>query len=308
MSLLATILKRIFLRMRRQTLEFEVAGCPQTFDDLEQFGQFLDLRLEVPASTVKQMAALDGHALNREIRHVSRAYKNAVDIMVRSAETGLSVMRLWRQLDISRVPDDHDWPSILFAIGNADQFPDGFHRVALAHYIRYLDARRNLADSLQHELQKVERAGSQAIVPLSMRGLMGQEPRFTTTRHSVYARLPRRRSITVNFENQHNLTLYLARNRFLLKQDQDAGSLQLLGQDGVTYPLHSGRNTVGRSSQCDVRVETSQSDISREHLLIEIDEEGRVSLTDLSSRGTYVPPEILPLRTGSPAASSSILH
>lgn len=293
--------------MRRQALEFEVAGCLQTFDDLEQFGQFLDLRLEVPAATVKQMAALDGHAMTREIRHVSRAYKNAVDIMVRSAETGQSVMRLWRQLDISRVPDDHDWPSILFAIGNADQFPDGFHRVALAHYIRYLDARRNLADSLQHELQKVEKVGNQAVVPLSMRGLIGEEPRFTTTRHSVYARLPRRRSITVNFQNQPNLTLYLARNRFLLKQN--AGSLQLLGQDGVTYPLHSGRNTIGRSSQCDIRVETSQSDISREHLLIEIGDDGNVSLTDLSSRGTYVPPEILARRSGSPSAtSSSILH
>ncbi|MGH7485503.1 MAG: FHA domain-containing protein, partial [bacterium] len=249
----------------------------------------------------------DGHALTREVRHVSRAYKNAVDIMVRAAETGQSVMRLWRQLDISRVPDDHDWPSILFAIGNADRFPDGFHRVALAHYIRYLDARRNLVDSLQHESRKMESMGNRPVVPASMRGLMGEEPRFTTTRHSVYARLPRRRSITVSFDTQPNLTLYLARNRFLLRQD--SGSVQLLGQDGAAYPLHSGRNTIGRSSQCDIRVETSQSDISREHLLIEIDVDGHVSLTDLSSRGTYVAPELLSLKaSASSTTESSILH
>ncbi|MGH8401339.1 MAG: FHA domain-containing protein [Gammaproteobacteria bacterium] len=300
-------LKQLVSRMRRQPLEFEVAGCLQAFDDLEQFGQFLDLRLEIPAATVKQMAALDGHALTREVRHVSRAYKNAVDIMVRAAETGQSVMRLWRQLDISRVPDDHDWPSILFAIGNADRFPDGFHRVALAHYIRYLDARRNLVDSLQHESRKMESMGNRPVVPASMRGLMGEEPRFTTTRHSVYARLPRRRSITVSFDTQPNLTLYLARNRFLLRQD--SGSVQLLGQDGAAYPLHSGRNTIGRSSQCDIRVETSQSDISREHLLIEIDVDGHVSLTDLSSRGTYVAPELLSLKaSASSTTESSILH
>ena len=299
-------LKRLFLRMRRQNLEFEIAGCLQSFEDIEQFGQFLDLRLEIPAETVKKMAVLDGHALAREVRHVARAYKNAVDIMVRSAETGQSVMKLWRQLDISRVPDDHDWPVILFAIGNAEQFPDGFHRVALAHYIRYLDARRNLLDSLQHESHKAEALGNRPVVPLSMRGMLGQEPRFSTTRHSVYARLPRRRSITLNFETQPNLTLYLAHNRFLLKND--AGSLQLLGQDGVTYTLHSGRNTIGRSSQCDIRVETTQSDISREHLLIEIGEDGNVSLTDLSSRGTYVPPEILSLRAGGVTTSSNILH
>lgn len=304
--MLASILKRLPARLWRQTLEFEVAGCPQAFDDIEQFGQFLDLRLEVPASTVTQLAGLDGHALSREARHVSRAYKNAVDIMVRSAETGQSVMRLWHQLDISRVPDDHDWPSILFAVGNAEQFPDGFHRVTLAHYIRYLDARRNLVDSLQHELQKVEAGAGQPVVPLSMRGLLGQEPRFTTTRHSVYARLPRRRSVTVSFENQTNLTVYLAHNRFLLRQD--AGTLQLLGQDGVTYPLHSGRNTIGRSSHCDIHVEALQSDISREHLLIEINEDGRVSLTDLSSRGTYVPPEILSARSGAAASVANTLH
>lgn len=300
------VLKRLFSRLRQQALEVEIAGCPQKFDDVEQFGQFLDLRLEVPAATVKRMAALDGHALAREARHVSRAYKNAVDIMVRAAETGQSVIRLWRQLDISRVPDDHDWPSILFAVGNADQVPDGFHRVAIAHYIRYLDARRNLTDSLQHEIQKFESASNQPVVPLSMRGLLDQEPRFTTTRHSIYARLPRRRSITVNFATQPNLTLYLARNRFLLKQYE--GSLQLLGQDGVTYVLHSGRNTIGRSSQCDIRVQTSQSDISREHLLIEVDETGQVSLTDLSSRGTYVPPEVLPSRAASSTTALNTLH
>lgn len=304
--MLLSTLKRLLSHVRHQALEFEVAGCPQTFDSIEEFGEFLDLRLEVPASTVRQMASLDAHALAREARHVSRAYKNAVDIMVRSTETGYSVTRLWRQLDISRVPEDHDWPSILFAIGNADRFPDSFHRAALAHYIRYLDARRNLIESLQHELQKVYAVGNRPVVPLSMQGLMDQEHRFTTTRHSIYARLPRRRSVTINFATQPNLTIYLARNRFLLKQK--AGSVQLLAQDGAVYPLHSGRNTIGRSSQCDIRVETSQSDISREHLLIEIGEDGRVSLMDMSSRGTYVPPEILPVRVvdDSPLSSNTL--
>lgn len=290
-NVLVPTLKWLLKRVRRPGLTIEIAGCPQTFDDLDAFVEFLDLRLEVPAATVKQMATLDEHALGREARRVSRSFKNAVDVMVRAAETGQSVIRLWRQLDISRVPDDHDWPSILFAVGNADPLPDGYHRTALAHYIRYLDARRNVIDSLQYELRKVDLVGNQPVVPMSMRGLLEEEPRLTTTRHSVYARLPRRRSIEINLATQPDLTLYLARNRFLLHQS--AGVLQLLGQNGTTYPLHSGRNTVGRSSSCDVRLEMSQSDISREHLVIEVDSDGRVSLTDVSSRGTYVPPEIL---------------
>jgi hypothetical protein len=55
-------------------------------------------------------------------------------------------------------------------------------------------------------------------------------------------------------------------------------------------------------------VETTQSDISREHLLIEIDEDGRISLTDLSSRGTYIPPELLGSRAGDAAKSAGLLH
>jgi hypothetical protein len=300
------LLKQAFLHVRRQPLEFEVAGCVQAFDDIEQFNAFLDLRVEVPAATAQHLASLDFQTLNREARHVARAYRNAVDIMVRSAETGQSVVRLWRQLDISRVPEDHEWPSILFAVGNANQFADGLHRTALAHYIRYLDARRNLVESLQYQLRKVEAAGNEPVVPMSMRGVMEQEPRFTTTRHSVYARLPRRRSITIDLGGRTNLTLYLARNRFVLKRE--SGSLKLFGQNGVTYPLHAGRNSIGRSSQCDVRVETTQSDISREHLLIEIDEDGRISLTDLSSRGTYIPPELLGSRAGDAAKSAGLLH
>lgn len=300
----ASLLKRV--SFRRQPLTFEVAGVLQTFDNIAQFGEFLDLRVEVPATTIEQLAALDSHSLPREVRHVSRAYKNAVDIMVRAAETGLSVLRLWHQLDISRAPDDHDWPSILFAVGNTEQFPDGLHRTTLAHYIRYLDARRNIVDSLQHELHKVQSANGLPVVPHSMRDALGHEPRFSTTRHSVYARLPRRRSIQVNFAAQPTLTLYLAHNRYLLKQE--SGIFELHGQNGESHVLHSGRNTVGRSSQCNIRLQMTQGDISREHLLIEVNEEGAVSLMDLSSRGTYVPPEILPARPEVSVTGSNLLH
>ncbi|HET7921519.1 MAG TPA: FHA domain-containing protein [Gammaproteobacteria bacterium] len=299
-------LKRLKLRLRKQPLEIEVAGVVQSFADAEQFGEFLDLRLKVPTSSMEQLAGMDGQSLLREIRHTGRAYKNAVDIMVRSAETGLSVVRLWHQLDISRVPDDHEWPSILFAVGNAEQFPESFHRLTLAHYIRYLDARRNLLDNLHHELRKTEAQDGEPVMPHGMRHSFGLEPRFSTTRHSIYARLPRRHSINVDLASGSNLTVYLAHNRYLLKQD--GAGLSLLGQDGVAHLLRAGRNTVGRSSHCDIRIETAQSDISREHLLIEVSEDGHVSLTDLSSRGTYVPPEILPARHALSVTGTNTIH
>jgi len=115
--------------------------------------------------------------------------------------------------------------------------------------------------------------------------------RFTTRLNQHYARLPRRRAVNLDLNAHDEIILYMARNRFTLKLVE--GQVILQQQDGMSYEIRPGRTLVGRSTQCEICLDAAGSDISRQHLLLEMTVDHHLRLTDLSSRGTYLPPELL---------------
>ena len=278
---------------RAWPLRLDIGGNWQTFLSEEQFSGYLAERIEMSANRMEDLSALDGHGVQRELRHTRRSHQNSVDILVRAMETHTRLRYLWGLLDVSKVPDEHDWPSILFAVGNADNVSESALRLTLTHYVHYLEARREILESMGREWRSAALRGGPArpVTPKAMRSDLSPVSRFTTRRNQLYARLPRRRAVNVDLNSRRQVTLYLARNRFILRLED--GRVLVQTQDGVNHMLKIGRNMIGRSAQCEVCVDSGHSDISRQHLLIEVTEEGHVRLTDLSSRGTYMPPDML---------------
>jgi hypothetical protein len=274
-------------------LRLDIGGNWQTFLSEEQFSNYLAERIDMSASHMEDLAAMDGHGVQRELRHTRRSHQNAVDILVRAMETHTKLRHLWGLLDVSKVPDEHEWPSILFAAGNADNISESALRLTLTHYVHYLEARREILESMGREWRSAALRGGQArpVTPKAMRSDLSPVSRFTTRRNQLYARLPRRRAVNLDLNARRQVTLYLARNRFILRMED--GRVLLQQQDGVNHALKIGRNMIGRSAQCEVLVDSGHSDISRQHLLIEVGDMGHVRLTDLSSRGTYMPPDTL---------------
>lgn len=303
-----TVLRSFTHGLRRPwPLRMEVGGQWRAFQDERDYERFLRDHIDVPADTIERLASLDAHGVARESRHTRGSHKNAVDIMVRAMETRTRLRYLWGMLDVDKVPDEHDWPGILFAAGSADRVSEAALRLTLTNYIHYLESRREILESLGRELRSgVRRGGSQRpVVPDAMRAdAAPSSARFTTRRNQLYARLPRRRAVNLDLNTRPQVVLYLARNRFVLKLEE--GRVLLQQQDGVIYPLKPGHNMVGRSSNCEVCIDSGHSDISRQHLLIEMTVEHHLRLTDLSSRGTYMPPDLLDrMDTGS---KSNRLH
>ena len=296
-----TVLRSFTHGLRRAwPLRLEAGGQRYAFENAQDYERFLRDRIDLPSEVIERLASLDGHGVAREMRHTRRSHKNAVDIMVRAMETRTRLRYLWGILDVDKVPDEQDWPAILFAVGSADRISEPALRLTLTNYIHYLESRREILDSLGREFRSSggrPALSQRPVVPHAMRG--AERPadaapssmRFTTRRNQLYARLPRRRAINLDLNRHPNLVLYLARNRFVLKLEQ--GSVFLQQQDGVVYHLKPGHNMVGRSANCEICVDSGHSDISRQHLLIEMTVEHHVRMTDLSSRGTYLPPELL---------------
>ena len=288
-----TALRSFSAGLRRSwPLRLDVGGVWFTFAAEQDLNNFLMSRIEVPAPAIEELASLEARAMQRELRHTRRSHQNAVDILVRAMETGTKLRHLWGILDVSKVPDELDWPAVLFAIGNADNISDSALRSALTNYIHYLESRREILDSISREGRRIERKnGAGPVVPDAMRPGSHTNSHFNTRRNVTYARLPRRRAVNVDLNTNSRVTVYMARNRFLLNLAGDEA--MLVEDNGTRHPLKIGRNTVGRSAECDVRVSSSQSDVSRQHLLIELTDGHHLRLTDLSSRGTYLSPELL---------------
>ena len=274
-------------------LRLELRGHWEMFSDEQDYARFLSSRIEVPADSIERLAGLDSHGVQRQLRHTRRSHKNSVDILVRALETRQRLRYLWGMLDVDKVPDERDWPSILFAVGSSDRISDSALRLTLTHYIHYLESRRDLLETLGREYRAglAASAGS-PVVPSAMRSEAApRSSRFTTRLNKHYARLPRRRAVNLDLNFHKDIVIYLARNRFTLRLAE--GQVILQQQDGVSYEVRPGRTMVGRSAQCDIAVDSAGADVSRQHLLIEMTVEHHLRLTDVSSRGTYLPPELL---------------
>ena len=280
---------------RSWPLRLEMHGHWEIFSSEPDYARFLSSRIEVSADCIERLAELDSHGVQRQLRHTRRSHKNSVDILVRALETRQRLRYLWGMLDVDKVPDEQDWPSILFAVGSSDRIADSALRLTLTHYIHYLESRRDILETLAKEYRAGMAAsggGPRPVMPRAMRSEAAPlSSRFTTRLNQLYARLPRRRAVNLDLNQHPEIVIYLARNRFTLKLVEGQAVLQQ--QDGVSYEVRPGRTVVGRSAQCDISVDSAGADVSRQHLLIEMTVEHHLRLTDLSSRGTYLPPELL---------------
>jgi FHA domain len=284
-------IKHIMASLRRRSLKIRIGEISESFASPDEFVRFLSGRLSVPSESIEHFAHLDERALQREARKMLHAYQNVIDIMANSKQTSEPLSSLWRRLDISRVPDDHDWPSILFALGNVENIVEDYQREALSNYMRFLDARRQAVDSFRDHSRK---SGSAESSLTSMpRSSVVQDPSVSADAAlEKYSRLPHCHTVEVDLEEKPDITVFLGTNRYRLSKH---GEILTLKESGAvrTYMLKPGRNTVGRSSQCDIHLDSRQSDISRQHLIVEINTGRRVSLMDVSSRGTYVRPDLI---------------
>ncbi|MGH8283428.1 MAG: FHA domain-containing protein [Gammaproteobacteria bacterium] len=277
--------------LRRRSLKIKVGDTNEVFVSPDELIQFLNGRLVVPDERLQEFARLDEHALQREARKMLQAHQNVMDIMVSAKEAGEPLGGLWRRLDISKVPDDHDWPSILFALGNSDHIVEAYQHEALSQYMRFLDARRDVLDSFRpHRERRGQSDSSFNAAP--HRGTANEAQLSPDAMLEGYSRLPHCHSVEVDLEEKPDITVLLGTNRYrLARQGEDV--VLKTNEANRAYPLKVGRNTVGRSSHCDVRLGSHDSDVSRKHLIVEVNAGRRISLVDVSSRGTYVRPELL---------------
>lgn len=251
-------------------------------------------RTEVPASLLRQVGRMSDEDLRNDLGMTKAVHKKLTHMMLRAMETGVTLAQVWREIDLSKIYEEHQWQPFLYALSDPNAVHDEYRRVALVKYLQYLKNRRETLTDLQRERGRSQSHGPLDHAPprpAAAPSVLVDDITYTSMQRSEeYSRLPPRHSVELSLTPGEPVTLFLAHRRMRLTVN-DEGAV-LTDDSGLTVPIQEGRLVIGRSNDCDVVLRDAPADVSRRHLMIEAGHQ-EVRLTDLSSHGTYVPKRAL---------------
>jgi hypothetical protein len=265
----------------------------------EEFAGTLESRTKVPPERIVEFLTWSDAELEQEAREIDGMRLRFQTILSRYARDPSVVDQGLGGLEVKSFSRDHNWRAILEALSEVGQEFREHKRMAIASYLQYLDFRRDLLRFITTRRRKSE-AGSQgtrqerSLMGTIGRGVLKDTSAFDMPKSQVmpmasdgFVRLPQRGPVQVRVAQGEVAVIYLGSSRFELVGGMD---LHLTDEKGVIYYLAEGVTAVGRHLENDVVVDPDYRDVSRFHLTIDWRGEDLVTLTDVSSLGTFISP------------------
>jgi hypothetical protein len=261
-----------------------------SFASLVDFDFSLASRTEVPAVKIADLVRLSSDALTKEATNIRQVEHRFVDMLSKSMEETGSIGVLLRNTDSKLFSQDHEWRTIFQALNKAGKDYDEYKQLALGKYMQYLGSRQDVLKSIfanKFQLDETANSAPQAAGPDLRETIIfeSQKTELLAPRDDELQRLPRGETVTVSLGDEENVEIVLSRHKFTIVSGQQ---LYLVDENGPDYVLRNGRNYVGRQQDNNVIVDAGYRDVSRKHLIIDIEGGQDIRLTDLSSHGTYV--------------------
>jgi len=284
-------------------IEIEIGEQTLKFCSLADFEFALAGRTSVPSKKITGMVKFSIDELKKEAHTIKEIEKRFVGILSKSIEEPGSINRSMRELDPLIFSQDHSWRNIITALHEGDEELDEFRRVALVKYMQYLSSRQEIIKYLYSEKKKYQKgkavvengdsAGSSFKDTLVLENTIFQ-PVGGGKEGSHLERMPKGEVVTLSLKQGEQIDLVLSRHECKLKGGKP---VKFIDQAGREYELMKGKNVVGRDAASTIMMEPSLRDVSRLHLVIEIDNEDRINLTDLSSHGVFIDAQYLEQNT-----------
>jgi len=277
--------------MTSEPLTLQLDGRAIRFATLDDFAFGLAGRTRIAADSVGELMQLTPSELRREASGIRDVERRFVDLLTDSFKAPGAVGTLLKNIDDSLITEENQWRAIISAIVDEGPGFDEFKHLAMVKYMQYLSARRDIVKSIY-----AHRYGAQEpLVPQEPPAEAGakstlnmeEEPESDTARSQLrFERLPRGERVAVHAPRSGELSIFLSRHPFQL---QVGDTPRLTDDNGVRYPLKPGVNVIGRHPENDVVIGGWYRDVSRKHLMVEIERGGEMHMTDLSTHGTFLP-------------------
>ena len=268
------------------------------FHTLVDFEFALNGRTSIPANKMSDLVKFSVQQLKKEAHTIKEVEKRFVSILSKSIEEPESIARAIRELDPIIFSGDHGWREIISALNNADDDADNineFRRLAIVKYMQYLSSRQEIIKYLYSEKNRInpepvqEESQEQDMMKTTVvldSTVIGTPMGKSDDSQGDMARMPKGEAVTINLMPGKEVDIFLSKHECKLKGGKD---IEFIDHNGKNHILQDGRNVVGRDAVSTIHMEQGLRDISRLHLVIEKLGNNQVSLTDLSSHGTYLP-------------------
>ena len=262
--------------------------------NLSEFVSHLSSRTRVPSHRLEEYLTWPDQELRKEVQTVSKLLRRFSTAVVSSMEDTGSIDVFWQEVDLKSISRDHDWRSIFSSLRHAGLSHLEHKRAVLVKYLQYLTFRKRLLELIC--LRKPDSKSHREAAPTQVQrngaddhgGLRDESASSLIVQHPNgrdFVRLPLGEPIEIPVPAGREVKLMLAGHMYRVI---GATPPILVDQHGVTYFLQEGKNMLGRHPQNDIVANPDFRDISRAHLLIEWQGNLAISLTDLSSRGTFI--------------------
>ncbi len=265
------------------------------FHTLVDFEFALNGRTSVPASKISDLVKFTMKELKKEAHTIKEVEKRFVGILSKSIEDPEGIGRALRELDPIIFSNDHGWREVINALNNSDDDINEFRRLAIVKYMQYLSSRQEIIKYLYSEKNKIspepvqDDSSDQEMMKTTVildSTVIGMPVGKGDDGEDGMARMPKGEAVTINLMPGKEIDIILSKHQCKLK---GGDQIEFIDQNGGKHVLQEGRNVVGRDAVSTIHMEQGLRDVSRLHLVIEKHGANQVSLTDLSSHGTYIP-------------------
>ncbi len=281
-------------------IELKVGEQVLKFSSLADFEFCLAGRTCVPSRKITQMVKFSLDELKKEARTIKEVEKRFVAILSESIEDTDSINQSLRGLDSQIFSQDNQWRAIIHAL-NTDKDDDlnPFRRVALVKYMQYLSSRQEIIKYLYSEKKKSakittnDEEGDISAELLKDTLVLENtvfEPLSDSGGNTQLERMLKGENVTIALKEGKKIPIFLSKHECTIVPGSPN---KFIDQAGRSYDLQVGKTTIGRDAKCTILIDPKLRDVSRTHIVLDLDKDNTLYLTDFSSHGTYLPAKYL---------------
>lgn len=277
---LRTVIQSKVGRIFNKGIELPLGAEQLHFENEEELAAFLRSRASAAAETLAAFKGMTAARLERHLARNEQLHKQVLGLLLQATESGSPVAEVWRELDISQLPDEHQWPAILFAVGANTELDESLRRLALECFVDFLRARKSLIVRLIELAREPQQTAEIRDADVLAAGKPARQPEGP-----AFQPLPKDKDFELRLREGEFVTLQLARWKVEIGLNKGIAEVR---EQGETHVLRVGETVLGRSSQCGIVLSRAPLNVSRKHLSVTWLGGDRVLLRDLSSKGTKV--------------------